>query len=243
MIRQARTYLVSAMSGATLIAVAIVAFVVLVSAQVFEAWPVATLGGSDGGGRVSRARAVLGSAGAARAGSGGIAASSGAKAGTEAGGGSGDNAGAGHGNAGGGSQPEEASFAGSPESAGGGGGGSGGSGGSGGGNSTASQPSGGGSGGSPSGSSSSSPSGGGSSAGGGSSSGGSTTSTTSGELTETVNSTVSGVDEKVLGGALQESGVTEATEGVVNGAAGPESIVGNVVDETVEAVGGLLGKH
>src|SRR4051794_5678660 len=48
MIRQARNYLVGAMSGAGLIAVAVVAFVLLVSAQVFENFPVPGLiGGSD----------------------------------------------------------------------------------------------------------------------------------------------------------------------------------------------------
>jgi hypothetical protein len=44
----------------------------------------------------------------------------------------------------------------------------------------------------------------------------------------------------VLGGALGESGATGVTEGVVKGVAGPESPVGQVVDGTLEAVGGLL---
>jgi hypothetical protein len=44
----------------------------------------------------------------------------------------------------------------------------------------------------------------------------------------------------VTGGNLQGSGVTAVTEGVVNGVAGPESTVGEVVDKTVEAVGGIL---
>src|SRR5690554_4523236 len=47
MIRQARNYLLSAVSGATLIAVAIVAFVGLITAQVFTDWPLAALGGRD----------------------------------------------------------------------------------------------------------------------------------------------------------------------------------------------------
>jgi hypothetical protein len=34
--------------------------------------------------------------------------------------------------------------------------------------------------------------------------------------------------------------VTEVTEGVVNGVAGPESVVGKAVDETAGVVGGLL---
>src|SRR5688500_13713709 len=44
MVRQAHTYLVGAVSGATLIAIAIAAFVLLVSAQVFGDWPIAGLG-------------------------------------------------------------------------------------------------------------------------------------------------------------------------------------------------------
>lgn len=60
MIRQAHTYLVSAMSGATLIAVAIAAFVVLVSAQVFSDWPIAALGGGDDRAAVSEAQPVGG---------------------------------------------------------------------------------------------------------------------------------------------------------------------------------------
>jgi len=55
-IRQAHTYLVSAMGGATLIAVAIAVFALLVSAQVFKDWPIAALGsGSDETAAVSRA--------------------------------------------------------------------------------------------------------------------------------------------------------------------------------------------
>ena len=60
-------------------------------------------------------------------------------------------------------------------------------------------------------------------------------------ITETVNETVSGVDETVLGGTLEETGVTPVTEEVVNGVAGPESLVGQTVDGAGEAVGGLLG--
>ena len=63
----------------------------------------------------------------------------------------------------------------------------------------------------------------------------------SGQVTETVNNTVTKVDETALGGTLGNSGVTDVTEGVVNGVAGPESTVGKVVDEAVGAVGGLLG--
>ena len=48
MIRQAHTYLVGAVGGATLIALAIVAVALLVSAQVFRDWPIAALGGGGG---------------------------------------------------------------------------------------------------------------------------------------------------------------------------------------------------
>ena len=51
-------------------------------------------------------------------------------------------------------------------------------------------------------------------------------------VANTVNNTVSQVDERPLGGALGETGVTEVTQGVVNGVAGPESPVGHAVDET-----------
>ena len=44
----------------------------------------------------------------------------------------------------------------------------------------------------------------------------------------------------MLGGTLEKTGVTGVTEEVVNGVAGPESLVGHVVDETVHAVEGLL---
>ena len=45
----------------------------------------------------------------------------------------------------------------------------------------------------------------------------------------------------MLGGTLDEAGVTDVTEDVVNGVVGPESTVGKVVDEVVGAVGGVLG--
>lgn len=64
---------------------------------------------------------------------------------------------------------------------------------------------------------------------------------TSTAVTETVNGTVNTVDETVTGGALKETGVTELTESVVNGVAGPESVVGKTVDGVGEVVGGLLG--
>jgi hypothetical protein len=69
-----------------------------------------------------------------------------------------------------------------------------------------------------------------------------TTGKLSEELTEGVNGTVGGVDE-ATGGALGETGVTHVTEEVVNGVAGPESVVGKTVDGVGEVVGGLVGGH
>lgn len=259
MIRQAHTYLVSALSGATLIAIAIAAFVVLVSAQVFTDWPIAALGGDDRT-AVSDARPVgevADEAGVSRAGGAAIAAgtvapraarSGVARAGGQDGVAVGDRArsasetassvgstdtseapassdaaspGAapGGGSGGGASQPASSAPSSSASSAGGGSGGGGGS-------------AGGGAGGT---------GGGGTGTGGGSSGDGTSSPSTAGTVTETVNGTVGAVDEKVLGGTLESAGVTGATEGVVEGVAGPESPVGKVVDETVKAVGGLLG--
>jgi hypothetical protein len=56
-----------------------------------------------------------------------------------------------------------------------------------------------------------------------------------------VNETVNNVDETALGGTLKETGVTEVTESVVNGLAGPESVVGKTVTGLGETVNGLLG--
>jgi len=55
-----------------------------------------------------------------------------------------------------------------------------------------------------------------------------------------VNGTVGTVDE-ALGGTLSETGVSKVTEEVVNGVAGPESVVGKTVDGVGEVVGGLVG--
>lgn len=67
-----------------------------------------------------------------------------------------------------------------------------------------------------------------------------TTAKPSETITETVNGTVGAVDE-ATGGTLSETGVTKVTEEVVNGVAGPESVVGKSVDGVGEAVGGLVG--
>jgi hypothetical protein len=56
-----------------------------------------------------------------------------------------------------------------------------------------------------------------------------------------VNETVSGVDS-ATGGALGNAGVTEATEEVVNGAAGPQSAVGRAAARVTETVDGLPGE-
>ena len=66
MVRQARNYMVGAMSGAGLIAAAVVAFVLLVSALVFEDLPVLGLG--DGGNEASVSANEPAAAGAAVAG-------------------------------------------------------------------------------------------------------------------------------------------------------------------------------
>jgi hypothetical protein len=59
-------------------------------------------------------------------------------------------------------------------------------------------------------------------------------------VTGAVNNTVSGVDQ-TLSGTLSNAGVTQVTEEVVSGVAGPESPVGETVDKVVETVKGLLG--
>src|ERR1044072_7293733 len=74
MIRQAHTYLVGAVGGATLIAIAIAAFVLLVSAQVFRDWPLAALGSGDDTAAVAEAQPAGGSGSGAVAGGGAFAA-------------------------------------------------------------------------------------------------------------------------------------------------------------------------
>jgi hypothetical protein len=227
MIRQAHTYLVSAMSGVTLIAIAIVAFVLLVSAQVFRDWPIAALGESNSRPHISEARTASQPRATptttAAAGGSAKGSSAGSKASAK------------------GTDQAKPSIAGgdlatsegptAPSGSEGGGPGDGGN--QGGSNAPTSSP-----GSAPNSSNQSSSSSPGSS-GGNSTSG--TASTPSAKVTETVNNTVNQVDEAVTGGSLGKAGVTEVTAGVVNGVAGPESAVGKVVDETVKTVGGLLG--
>lgn len=247
MARQARNYLTGAVSGTALIGIAVVAFVMLVSLQTLREWPLAGLG--FGGGDSAGAAAVapgrpaatpVGGAGAAiRAAAQNVPSARGRDGSRAA-----DSLG---GNGGSPAVPDSGSpvanvpNATAPGSAPGptdGGGGS--------------SPS------SPAGSTASSDSGSGpvnrpggglpnppgiGGAGGGAAGSGSSL---TGAVTNTVNETVSGVDT-ATGGALGNTGVTKVTEEVVNGAAGPESPVGETVDKTVEkvqeTVGGLLGGH
>jgi hypothetical protein len=231
MIRQAHTYLVGAMGGATLIAIAIAVFVMLVSAQVFRDWPIAALG--DGGGESAEVSnpqpASAGAAasadtadarsGAAAAGAAGASGDRRVKADLRSNGGS-TAAGGGLVTTGGDRDPTEPGSTGDPGGAGGGAGG-----------------------GAPTSTASNQPGGGPSSPGtGAGADGGGSTSSPSGQVTETVNDTVNQVDEAALDGTLGDSGVTKVTEGVVNGVAGPESTVGKVVDGAADTVGGILGK-
>lgn len=228
MVRQAHTYLVGAVSGATLIAIAIAAFVLLISAQVFGEWPIAGFGESEetavheskpvGGAPAEPAPAAAAVTTTATAGAN-------AKAGGADDAGATDPAGEFRGGATTDSQAAEDVVAGgnpgdsgtSPSNPGTGGSGGGG----------ATSPGGGG--------------GGGSGGSGGSSGGGSSTaSSPSQTVTETVNNTVTKVDQTVTGGALEATGVTGVTEEVVKGVVGPESVVGKTVDGVTGTVGGLL---
>src|ERR1700743_902356 len=74
MIRQAHTYLVGALSGVVVIAIAIGAFVVLVSAQVFHDLPIPALSSSDQKTAVSSGKALSSPAHQAFATTGGAAA-------------------------------------------------------------------------------------------------------------------------------------------------------------------------
>ncbi len=223
MARQAHSYFAGAVSSTAVIVAAVIAFVLLVSAQAFREWPVSGLGFGGptavsvssgravGDAAASHARvaaamrtagAVVGSVGARATGHSRVAQRPGGLSGETPGttaprGGSGSTAGGG-----GSASPASPSSTPAP------GGGSG-----------------------------SHPAGGGGGAGvGGADSGVEGVST---GLTSTVGNTVSKVNE-TLGGALSETGAPDITQGVVNGAAGPSSSVGHAVDETPGAVGGLL---
>lgn len=231
MIRQAHTYLAGAVSSTALVAAAVVAFVMLVSFQALRDWPLAGLGvGSDDSAAVGPSIPVPpGSASSpAEAGAAGAVAPVVAKGFAR----NGSDRSAAKQNGQVDASPTATTgspTAQAPPS-----------------NPTAGQAPGGSS--SPSGSASSAPASGGGGGGGSnpSSGGGSANSpesggkTTSGALTETVNKTVSGVDE-ATGGVLGSTGVTETTGKVVESVAGPESIVGKTVDEVGKTVNCLLG--
>jgi hypothetical protein len=228
------------MGGAALVAIAIVIFVLLVSAQVFRDWPIAGLGdGREDAAAVSPAEPASGSAvsvvpstrpddAPARA-TRRQARPAGADSARSAGSvaepspvvvsGGGQEAPAPVGSTGGG-QGASSEPAGSPQAPNPGAG-------------SAAVPVGGAPG---------SAVGGGSGGDGGGSGGGAIdpAPTPSGQVAQTVNGTVAKVDETALGGTLGNSGVTAVTDGVVNGVAGPESTVGKVVDEVAGAVDGLL---
>ena len=212
MIRQAQTYLVGAVSGTTLIVAAVVAFVLLISFQALRDWPLAALGGGDSGGVVAPARGRhSGTSAAVGAAANGSRSAGGSKRGADNGAG---------GRLGARSAQNTSSPVASvpatttpgtaPSPAGGGETNSASSGSSGGG-----PASGGGGGGS------TKPSSGGGGSGGGAG-GGANTPSTSETVTGTVDKTVSGVDQ-ATGGALGKTGVTQTTEEVVDGVAGPES--------------------
>lgn len=226
MIRQAHTYLAGAVSGSALIAAAVVAFVLLVSVQALRDWPLAGITGGGDESAVSSGRPAESAAGApGEAALGGAGGSAGAAAAGAKESGKDRAVLTQGGQTGGGTVP----VAGSPQA-----------------NAPGTSPAAGGGGGASTPSASPNPGGGGggdssppAKAGSGSS-GGESGQSTSAAVTGTVNDTVSGVD-KAVGGVLGEAGVTEVTEGVVNGVAGPETPIGKTIDKTVEAVGGLIG--
>jgi hypothetical protein len=234
MIRQAHTYLAGAVSSTALVAAAVVAFVLLVSFQALRDWPLAGIGiGGDDSAATGPSTPGSGSA-TSPAGTGGASATAGsivAKGSARNGNGRSitqrDNQVA--------VDASPTATTGSPTA-----------------EAPPSSPAAG-QGGAPSGSSpigsaSSNPTPGGGGGGGSSpatetgsgSSGGASSKSTSGAITETVNKTVSGVDE-ATGGVLGSTGLTETTENVVESMAGPESTVGKTVDEVGKTVGGLLG--
>ncbi|HEX4464870.1 MAG TPA: hypothetical protein VH042_09560 [Solirubrobacterales bacterium] len=238
MIRQAHTYLAGAVSSTALVAAAVVAFVLLVSFQALKDWPLTDIGiGGDDSAATGPSVPGAGST-TSPAEAGGTSATAGpvvVKGSARNGNGRSST-----------KQADQVAVDASPTATTG--------------SPTAetppSSPAGQGSpsapnGSSPTGTASSSPSSGGDGNGGGGgsspatetgsgSSAGGKSQSTSGAITETVNKTVSGVDE-TTGGALGSTGVTETTGKVVESVAGPESAVGKTVDEVVKGLGGLLG--
>jgi hypothetical protein len=287
MIRQAHTYLVGALSGVVVIGIAIAAFVVLVSAQVFHDLPIPALSSSDQKAAVSQNKALSSPNTGAVATTGGVGTSQTSQGNTNPNPSGGPNGPTGAATPGDGQRHQANAGTPADDATGpaevvetaptttttstGGNEGPSTSGGDKTGGSKDSQPSSGTKSTSPSspgsvgGNSSSGTSGNSGSSGGsptttsgssggapstGTSGGGSTTTSPpatpvttakpSETITETVNGTVGTVDE-ALGGTLSESGVSKVTEEVVNGVAGPESVVGKTVDGVGEVVGGLVG--
>lgn len=229
MIRQAHTYLAGAMSGTALVGAAIVAFVMLVSLQTLKDWPLTgiSLGGDDNA-AVAPARPGTGAAAARHAAAGTAHAAGRATAGAR-GRGARNQRGAGTSESKADVAPVVTPASGNPTTTSPT-------------QSPANQTGPNASSSSPSGSASSggsNPAGGG---GGSTGSGSSGSKSTSGAITGTVNNTVSGVDQ-ATGGVIGGTGVTKASEEVVNGVAGPESTVGQAVDEVTKPVGSLLGDN
>jgi hypothetical protein len=220
MVRQAQSYLAGAVSSVALIAAAVVAFVVLISAQAFHDWPLSGLGfGGEGGtAAVAPARpAVPGPASAAR----GRAQPSPTSSGQGATSGNVRHPSGLDSSAAGVNSPS----AGQPASGPGGRGGSGPGG-------VSSKPAG-------AGGAAPAPSGGGSSGSSGDGSGGGNGGGPGETEASPIGEVGSQVDETVSG-ALGNPKATEVPGDVVNGLAGAKSPLGRAVGETVGAVGGLL---
>jgi hypothetical protein len=258
MVRQAHNYLVGALSGVTLIGIAIAVFVVLVSAQVFHDWPIAALSSHSDASSVAPAKALPGvdqTADTAPTGTtAGTAHPNAAKAGAATVAPTAKRAHPHHAAATDATGPatvvEAAPTAAGDETSGGNSG------------SRSSQPSAstnsssstpssnsGSSSGGSTGSSSSGSSGTATSSSGSTGNGGSTTTpppTTaatkplSEAVVEAADGTVGAVNE-VTGGTLEKAGVTQVTEEVVNGLAGPESLVGKTVNGVGETLNKVLG--
>lgn len=214
MAHRTHSYLFGAVSGTALIAAAVVAFVLLVSIQAFRDWPLPGLLGL-GGGEGGSAASVAAGRPAAGGGTGAavVAGATGARGVS--------------------GSPDRQSGVGQLDGA---------AGEPGAGSPTATSPAAGGPGSGSTPVTRSSPLGSSGFGGGGSGPGLSTSggSSPSGMVTGAVDDTVSGAD-RATGGALGGAGVTEVTESV-NGAAGPESVVGRTVDGAAEAVGDLLDR-
>lgn len=226
MIRQAHTYLAGAVSSTALVAAAVVAFVLLVSFQALRDWPLTGIGiGGDDSAASGPSHPAGGSAASqAEIGGAGVTAAGAVKGPPRSGGA--------HSKA---KQDDQLAAGTSPTATTG----------SPKGETPPSRPTGQGGGGpstgsSPTGSASANPASGGGAATGTGSQGSGGSQSTSGAVAGTVNETVSGVDE-ATGGVVGSTGVTEVTERVVNGVAGPESPVGKTVDSVGETVNCVLG--